>query len=657
MSLTHLGAPLTRHIPNVLISSMLALCLLAPAMNSVPALAASATSYRAPADSLIDPNDLETFLDGIMAAQIQDDHIPGATISVVQNGHFLFSGGYGDADIQQGKPVSPATTLFRIGSVSKLFTWTAVMQLAEEGKVDLHADVNTYLKTFKIPATFPQPITLANLLTHTAGFEDSATDIFVPNAQALQPLGAWLATHMPVRVYPPGVVTAYSNYGAALAGYIVEQVSGMPFDQYIEQHLFKPLNMNQSTFHQPLPSNLVPNMSQGYTFVNGVYRADPFEDVQVWPAGSMSTTANDMANFMIAQLQDGRFGNTRILQTNTALEMQAQHFTLDPRLPGMAYGFYEEKINDQLLLVHAGDTNLFHALLILIPNDDVGLFVSYNSAGGATARDGLLQAFMDRYFPVSRVSTPHPLAGFNQRASQISGSYLSTRRNYTTFQKLFDLLLVVNVSPAGNGHLVISGFGGPPANVVEVAPWVFRQVYGSQQVIFHVNNSSVTMLVGNLPIEAFTKLAWYDTPAFHYLLLLVCLLLFLSALLLWPLGFLRRRLRRKHEGRQRLGASSLIHILTWVVSGLDIIFVAGLILLIINDPNGIEFSIPPALVALLILAMISSFLTIGVISSTVLIWWRHFWSRAQRIHYTLVALAALAFVVELAYWNLLGFHF
>jgi len=460
---------------------------------------------------------------------------------------------------------------------------------------------------------------------------------------------------MPARVYPPGVVTAYSNYGATLAGYIVEQVSGIPFDQYIEQHLFKPLNMNQSTFRQPLPPNLAPNMSQGYTFTNGVYRADPFEDLQVWPAGSMSTTADDMANFMIAQLQDGRFGNTRILQTTTALEMQAQHFTMDPRLPGMAYGFYEQNINDQNLIVHAGDTNLFHSLLVLIPSDDVGLFVSYNSAGGTTARDSLLQAFMDRYFPASGTSTPHTLAGFNQRASQISGSYLPTRRNYTTFQKLFDLLLVVNVSPAGNGHLMITT-GGPPANVVEVSPWVFRQVYGSQLAIFHVSSNGVTMLISNLPIEAFTKLAWYDTPTFHALLLAICLLLFLSALLLWPLGFLRR-LRRKHEGRQRFGAPSLIHILAWVVSGLDIVFVAGLILLIVNDPNGIEFSIPPALVALLILALVSSFLTIGVISSTVIIWWRHFWSRAQRIHYTLIALAALAFVVELAYWNLLGFHF
>ncbi|HEY7414973.1 MAG TPA: hypothetical protein VH593_07260, partial [Ktedonobacteraceae bacterium] len=306
-----------------------------------------------------------------------------------------------------------------------------------------------------------------------------------------------------------------------------------------------------------------------------------------------------------------------------------------------------------------GDTELFHSLLVLFPSAQVGLFVSYNSAGGATARDSLLQAFMDRYFPMPEIAPPHSPAGFNQRASLISGNYLPTRRNYTTFQKLLDLFLYINISPAGNGHLLITGFGAQPETVVEVTPWVFRMVDGSELVIFHVgSNGSATMFIGNLPIEAFTKLAWYDTPVFHYLLLLICVLLFLSALLLWPLGFLRR-LGGKRERKPRSGRflPLLTHILAWVVSGLDIVFVAGLVLLIINNQNAFIYSIPRAFLVLLILAMISSVLTLGVILSTALIWWRHFWGRTQRIHYTLVALAALAFVVELAYWNLLGFHF
>ncbi|HZR42047.1 MAG TPA: serine hydrolase domain-containing protein [Ktedonobacteraceae bacterium] len=646
---------LPRHTYIALIS--IVLCLLTCIINTTPALAAHTTPLPAPAN-LADPRDLETFLDGVMAAQLKDDHIPGATVSVVKDGKLLFAKGYGYADLQHNEPVNASTTLFRIGSVSKLFTWTAVMQLAEEGKVNLHADVNTYLKTFKIPATYPQPITLANLLTHTAGFEDSGLGILVPTAHDLQPLGQWLATHMPARVRAPGVFTAYSNYGATLAGYIVEQVSGMPFDQYIEQHIYQPLNMSQSTFRQPVPSQLAPHLSQGYTAVDGTYRADLFEDVQEWPAGSMSSTATDMANFMIAHLQDGRYNNTHILQPATAEDMHKQHFAQDPRLPGMAYGFYEQSINNVRLIVHGGDTGLFHSLLALLPDAHVGLFVSYNSLAGELARDTFLQTFLDRYFPAPNISQPATLPGFSQRADQISGSYLATRRNLTSFQKLFNLFSTINVSPAGDGHLVIAVPGLQALNVVEVAPWVFRQVDGPETVIFHVNSDGTTMLLGNVPIEAFTKAAWYDTPTFHFLLLIVCLLLFLSAVLLWPLGFLRRA-RLKREGKIVSGnsRSPLLHVLAGIVSLLNILFVAGLAFLIASNSETLEFSVPPTLIALLTLAMISSVLTIGVVLSLIPVWWRHIWNWGQRIHYTLIALAALAFVAELAYWNLLGFRF
>jgi hypothetical protein len=372
----------------------------------------------------------------------------------------------------------------------------------------------------------------------------------------------------------------------------------------------------------------------------------------------MSSTAIDMAHFMIAHLQDGSYGNTRILQAATAEDMHKQHFTQDPRLPGMAYGFYEQSINNLRLIAHGGDTGLFHSLLALLPDARVGVFVSYNSAGGEIARDTFLQALLNRYFPAARVSLPGTLPGFSQRAEQISGSYLVTRRNQTSFQKLFNLLTPINVSTAGDGHLVITGADVQTLNVVEVAPWVFRQVDGAETVIFHVGSDGTTMLVGNLPFFAFTKAAWYDTPTFHFLLLIVCLLLFLSAILLWPLGFLRR-IRLKREGKLLSGnrRSLLIHVLAGIVSGLNILFVAGLVFLIATNPETLEFSVPPMLIALFQMARISSVLTVGVFLSLVLVWWRRFWSPGQRIQYTLVALAALAFVGELVYWNLLGFRF
>src|SRR6266516_596399 len=303
-----------QHSGAALFSLVLLVSLLLQAFSMAPVQARRSAPPPPAPTGLSDPRELETFLDGVISKQWRVDHIPGAAVSVVKDGRLLFAKGYGSANLQAHKPVNAQTTLFRIGSVSKLFTATAVLQLAEQGKLNLHADVNTFLNTFHLPATYPEPITLADLLTHTAGFEGRDTGLqLARTTSGLEPLGQVLAEHIPARVRPPGVVTAYSNYGYALAGYIVEQVSGMPYAQYVEQHIFQPLGMHSSTFRQPLPASLSADLSQGYTSSNGGYRPDPFVAIQDAPAGAMSTTATDMAKFMLAQLQNGRLGNERIL--------------------------------------------------------------------------------------------------------------------------------------------------------------------------------------------------------------------------------------------------------------------------------------------------------------------------------------------------------
>ena len=206
--------------------------------------------------------DVEAFLDGLVPLQLKQADIAGATISVVKDGKLLFAKGYGYADVANKKPVSAQETLFRPGSISKLFTWTAIMQLYEQGKLDLDRDINEYLD-YKIPDAFGKPITLKNVMTHTPGFEEQVKDLITQNSGAPN-LGQYLKTHIPARIYPPGTVPAYSNYATAVAGYIVERVSGRPFDEYVAENIFKPLNMTHSTFTQPLPSNLAPLMSNGY---------------------------------------------------------------------------------------------------------------------------------------------------------------------------------------------------------------------------------------------------------------------------------------------------------------------------------------------------------------------------------------------------------
>ena len=147
--------------------------------------------------------DAEAFLDGVMPMQLAREDIAGAVVLVVKDGKVLLAKGYGYSDVKKRTPVSPDGTLFRTGSVSKLFTWTAVMQLVEQGKIDLNRDVNDYLD-FKIPTKFGKPITVKDLMTHTPGFEETAEDLFLAKASDLKPMDEYLKAHLPERVYPPG---------------------------------------------------------------------------------------------------------------------------------------------------------------------------------------------------------------------------------------------------------------------------------------------------------------------------------------------------------------------------------------------------------------------------------------------------------------------
>ena len=281
-------------------------------------------------------SDVEAFIRGFLPPQIARDDIAGAVIVIVKDGEVLFARGYGYSDVEKKKPVSVENTLFRPGSVSKLFVWTAVMQLFEQGKLDLDADVNGYLD-FEIRSSFPEPVTLRRIMTHTAGFEEVVKDLFISDAADLVSLRDYLVAHQPERIFAPGTIPAYSNYATALAGYIVQRVSGEKFEDYVANHIYKPLGMTHTTFVQPLPPSLEPLMSKGYVMASD--GAKPYEVVQAVPAGSVAASAADMARFAIAHIQDGRFGDAQILKPETARLMHARSFAPDPGLLAMCLGF------------------------------------------------------------------------------------------------------------------------------------------------------------------------------------------------------------------------------------------------------------------------------------------------------------------------------
>jgi len=595
-----------------------------------------------------DPLELEAFIDGYLSAQMQANNIAGAAVSVVKDGQLFFSKGYGYTDVAQRLPVDPEKTLFRIGSISKLFTWTAVMQLVEQGKLDLDADVNTYLE-FKIPATFPEPITLNHLMAHTSGFEDRTFGMQPATTEQLTPLGDWLKTHLPARVRPPGQLSAYSNYGAALAGYIVERVSGMLFDDYLDKNILVPLGMAHSSSRQPLPAALAGFLSLGYTSVNGEYKPQPFEAINLAPAGSLSASAVDMARFMLAHLHEGRYGEAVILKPATTQLMHTRHFADDPRLNGWAHGFYEMDMNGQHLIGHGGDTAFFHSLLMLFPEYDLGVFISTNSSGGATAVSTFQRAFVDHYFPKA-LPVITPPADFAQRAERFSGSYRMIRMSYTTPEKL-GALVAIDISADREGLTV--GTLLRHQRYIEVEPLVFRQVNSDETLIFREDShGNIThAFFGSTPGITWEKNRWFETPVFNLGLLGLCISLFLSFLCAAPIAFFIQRKRADRKMPITLGRAA--QLVAGLEAVLSLLLLLGMFLSVMDYSRVLSGNVP--LWGLVTAAsIIIALLAVGLIVFTVPVWIRRLWGFAGRIHYTLVTLAAIAFVWFMYFWNILG---
>jgi CubicO group peptidase (beta-lactamase class C family) len=601
--------------------------------------------------------DLEAFLDGLMPAQLEREDIAGVVVAVVKGGKVVLEKGYGFADVAKRRPVSAEDTLFRPGSTSKLFTWTSVMQQVEKGKLELDRDVNDYLD-FKIPPAFGKPITLRNIMTHTSGFEESGKELFVPDAAHIRPLGEYLRTHIPARIFPPGTTPAYSNYATAIAGYIVERVSGKPFEQYVADNIFKPLGMNRTTFVQPLPETLQPLMSSGY--LRASQDAKPFEFVQGFPAGSVSTTAADMCRFMEAQLDDGRFGSVKILRPETAKLMHSRQFAADPRLNGMALGFYEESRNGRRIIGHGGDTVYFHSDLHLILDANVGFFVSYNSLGKleVSARSILFDAFLDRYFPY----TPPPaqaVATAKQDAQHVSGLYLSSRRFETSFLRVASFVGQAKVFSNTDGTISVDPLKGPNGEFKrfeEIAPLLYRERNGQDHLGFQRDAQGSMLLAIDYPFFVFPRAHTADNKYFNYAVLIPSVVVILLTLLLWPVA----AGVRWHYGRKLefTGGLKRLRLVSRLVAALFVIVLLGWVVVLSKASNPTAFGkgLDPLLIVIQLLGVIAALGTLAVILYAARSWTQSGLWLWTKLHAVALAAACMGMTWFLWHWNLMNFN-
>jgi CubicO group peptidase (beta-lactamase class C family) len=499
----------------------------------------------APGGQALTAEDVDAWLDGYMPYALRSGDIAGAVVAVVKGGQILTSRGYGYSDVAKRTPVDPALTLFRPGSVSKLLTWTAVMQQVELGKIDLDADVNTYLD-FTIPPRDGKPVTMRQLMQHVAGFEEQAKDIISTSREATPSFDVLLKRGAPARIFAAGTTPAYSNYGASLAGYIVQRVSGEPFDAYIERHILVPLDMAHSTFRQPLPANLAPLMSKGYEVASK--EAKPFEFVGPAPAGALSSTGEDMARFMIAHLQRGEYQGKRILQPATADMMHNSPLTMLPPLDRMELGFFETNVNGHEVIGHLGDTQNFHTSLHLFLNDGVGFYVSFNSPGKAGAVGGLRGAmfddFADRYFPSAETDGRVDSSTAAKHAAMMAGTWVNSRRSETSFLSAVGLLGQLKVDGSkGELHVPLPGLNGEPRHWTEIAPFVWRDAGSHERLAAKVVDGRVVRMSfdGVSPFMVFDRAPWYADGAWLLPLLYFSLAALAITALVWPIAALVRR--------------------------------------------------------------------------------------------------------------------
>ena len=611
----------------------------------LPATAAPTTSTPAQGPHDLTKADVDAWLDGYMPYALKAGAIPGAVVVVVKDGQPLTMRGFGYSDLKTEKPVDPELTLFRPGSVSKLFTWTAVMQLVQAGKLNLDADVNTYLD-FKIPPRDGKPVTLRNIMTHTAGFAETAKYLIDFGEKKPAPLGKILSRWVPDRIYAPGEIPAYSNYAASVAGYIVERVSGEPFDQYVQNHIFAPAGMAHSTFDQPLPANLKPLISKGYK--PGTDKPQPYEVIGMAPAGALASSGADMGRFMIAHL------NHTLINAQTAQLMYSNANKPFPDLPAMALGFYHEDRNGLNIVGHGGDTVFFHSDLHLFLDKNVGLYISMNSIGKNGAahalREELLQEFADRYYPAPPQNLP-TLSTAKADGAKLAGHYVSSRAGGFNFLRLAALLGQTNVAVDKDGVLVassITDLSGTPRKWREVKPLLWKEVNGADylQALPDANGGIKMFSISPYaPIIEFVPAPGSLNAGWIFPVAGLALLILLVAAVGWPVVAL---VRRKYKYQAEIsGRPLLLHRVTRGTAWLFIALGIGWFL-VLNAVNNDLAALNGGLD--IWMRLLQLLLIVGIVGTLATIWNAYVVATAPGKHRiatawaVLVALAAAFFV-------------
>ncbi|MDE3723048.1 serine hydrolase [Nocardiopsis sp. N85] len=469
------------------------------------------------------------FTETRVAELLEEYGAPGVAVTIVTDDGPIATVAHGHADLAEGSPLDPAVHVFPTASVAKSFTAAAVLTMVEEGRLDLTEDVNTYLpEDVRLPG---ETITLHDLLTHTPGFAEMLERL---GGDEGGELGEAVRTAVPEPLFAPGEYTAYSNYGLALAGYIVQEVSGVPFEEYARLHVFEPLGMEDTAFTQ-IPDARAERPVVTPHLVDGT----PAEDLYIMdvPAGAAVTTVDDMARFMTALLDEGRVDGEEALPAGVVEAMLGRQEEMHPATTGMGYGTYQWRTGDSPAFGHGGDLPGIHTGYVVVPEIGAGVFVAVNGDDAAQGdpfldlRMAVVTEFLETFAP------QEPPTGAADPAADLSafeGTYVTSRRPVSGPAKLVTLFDNVTVSDAGDGTLsVIGEFAADERWLpVSVDEGVFVAENGTDVLGFVERDGHMVAVAFDAnPTNVYTRTGALGTPATHLLIAGAGLLVLLTVLI------------------------------------------------------------------------------------------------------------------------------
>ncbi|MDI1365866.1 MAG: serine hydrolase [bacterium] len=638
----------------------------ASAAAPAPAPAAINTPLAVRGVTPLPAGELEAFVDGLIRRSMTEDHIAGATIAVVQNGQVVLKKGYGVASLKERSAVDPDKTLFRIASISKTFTWIALMNEIEAGRMRLDGPVNLYLpEPLQVRGKDKAPVRLRDLMTHTAGFEDRAMgQLFERDWRRVRPLNEYLRQERPKRVREPGALPAYSNYGAALAGAAVSNVTGKPFEQLMADEILFPAGMTHTTFRDarpwrddlpaPMSPALAAERSAGFRWTQlGLREQLPEMTGQIAPAGGASSPAADMARYMMLLLGDGTLDGKTIYSPRTAQAFRTTMYRPTPDAAGWNAGFQDIALpGGRRGFGHEGDTLWFHSNMVVVPELGLGIFIAENTDTGADLPGVAPSAIIERFYaPRPAVPVIHPLTA--EAARIYEGEYLSTRRAYHGLEAFVGRVIrVAQVRVTPDGQLAILIDGKPTLWNTTDKPGVFQAADGPKVAVFETVDGRATRFYPPSGFSAFERIRF---PLGSGLLIWVVSLSALAAIATLAGVFMRdRRETRQTPTQTRANLLQTTQAALWLIS----LGGVGIFASKSKDISAVFFGWPSGwLVTASACALVASALTAVTLVMAPVVWRGgrrvDSWTTLRKLAFTFTALLYAVLAVLLAMWNFL----